>query len=285
MINWLASPFRAGLFGAGDKAKLDLISSAPETTVSTGIVAATAKTTPVDADSIGIVDSAASNVLKKVTWANVKATLKTYLDTLYPAIGHSHAWSAITGRPDALVSVGGLTPAADKVPYYTGASTAALADLTAYGRSINAVADEAAFKALVNLEPGTDVQPYDADTAKTDVDQSWTGAQRFGAPTAITSGTTLTILLADGNDFTLTLAHDGTLANPADIASFVGQKGSIAGEQDGTGGRTLAVGNQWFPIGSATIPAIPTGANDKWRLDYHVVSATRIDFAVAGVGV
>lgn len=47
----------------------------------------TSKTTPVDADSINIVDSAASNISKKVTWANMKATLKTYFDTLYLALG------------------------------------------------------------------------------------------------------------------------------------------------------------------------------------------------------
>lgn len=46
-------------------------------------VSATAKTTPVDADLMPLVDSAASNVLKKVTWANIKATLKTYFDTIY----------------------------------------------------------------------------------------------------------------------------------------------------------------------------------------------------------
>ena len=41
--------------------------------------AATSKTTPVDADELPIVDSAASNVLKKLTWANLKATLLTWL--------------------------------------------------------------------------------------------------------------------------------------------------------------------------------------------------------------
>lgn len=39
------------------------------------IHAATEKTTPVDADELGLVDSAASWVLKKLSWANVKATL------------------------------------------------------------------------------------------------------------------------------------------------------------------------------------------------------------------
>jgi hypothetical protein len=43
--------------------------------VGTSIDGATAKTTPVDADTMPLIDSAASNVLKKVTWANVKATL------------------------------------------------------------------------------------------------------------------------------------------------------------------------------------------------------------------
>lgn len=41
------------------------------------------KTTPADDDLFGILDSAASYVLKKLTWANIKATLKTYFDTLY----------------------------------------------------------------------------------------------------------------------------------------------------------------------------------------------------------
>lgn len=47
---------------------------------------ATAKTTPVDADTLAGIDSAASNVLTRFTWANIKATLKTYFDTLYTAI-------------------------------------------------------------------------------------------------------------------------------------------------------------------------------------------------------
>lgn len=51
--------------------------------VGSSIHGATGKTTPVDADTMPLIDSAASNVLKKVTWANIKATLKTYFDTLY----------------------------------------------------------------------------------------------------------------------------------------------------------------------------------------------------------
>lgn len=47
------------------------------------IAGATEKTTPADADSVGLSDSAATGVLKKLTWANIKTRLKNYFDTLY----------------------------------------------------------------------------------------------------------------------------------------------------------------------------------------------------------
>ena len=50
--------------------------------VGSSIHEATAKTTPVDADTVPLIDSEASNALKKVTWANIKATLKTYFDSV-----------------------------------------------------------------------------------------------------------------------------------------------------------------------------------------------------------
>lgn len=44
------------------------------------------KATPIDADSINLWDTVAS-AWKKLTWANLKATLKAYFDTLYTVIG------------------------------------------------------------------------------------------------------------------------------------------------------------------------------------------------------
>lgn len=78
-----------------------LAAAAAETVTTIGalIFGSTAKTTPVDADTVGISDSAASNVLKKVTWANVKATLKAYFDTLYcsPTSGtFAVSWNNLT---------------------------------------------------------------------------------------------------------------------------------------------------------------------------------------------
>ena len=47
---------------------------------------ASTKATPVDADSLVLVDSAFSSTTKRVLWSSVKTTLKTWLDTLYSAI-------------------------------------------------------------------------------------------------------------------------------------------------------------------------------------------------------
>lgn len=44
------------------------------------------KTTPVDADVVLLQDSSDSSVWKKLTWANIKATLKTYFDWFYSTI-------------------------------------------------------------------------------------------------------------------------------------------------------------------------------------------------------
>jgi hypothetical protein len=62
----------------------DALAAAPaETTTTIGglINGSTAKTTPVDADMFPLMDSAASNVMKKLSWANVKAILKTWIET------------------------------------------------------------------------------------------------------------------------------------------------------------------------------------------------------------
>lgn len=51
--------------------------------VDTNMSGYASKTTPIDADLIPLSDSASSFGIKKLTWANIKATLKTYFDTLY----------------------------------------------------------------------------------------------------------------------------------------------------------------------------------------------------------
>lgn len=89
----------------------------------TTIAAAAAKVTPVDADVVVILDSAAANVFKRVTWANIKATLlaylqptlKTYFDTLYVPKTDPVASSESRGVKLQVVSASQVTLTADAV--------------------------------------------------------------------------------------------------------------------------------------------------------------------------
>jgi hypothetical protein len=58
--------------------------------------------------------------------------------------GGSTDWSALTGIPAAIDAIDALTPAADRLAYYTGANTAALAVVTGFARTLLDDADAAA---------------------------------------------------------------------------------------------------------------------------------------------
>ena len=72
--------------------------------------------------------------------------------------------------------------------------------------------------ALAASAIGTTVQAHDADTAKTDVEQTFTAPQR-GSITALTSATTITMDLDAANFYSVTLAHSATFANPTNTPS------------------------------------------------------------------
>lgn len=68
--------------------------------------AAPSKATPVDADELPLVDSAASNALKKLTWANLLATLRSWL------IAQANSWTARQTLKDVVETVYTITDGA-----------------------------------------------------------------------------------------------------------------------------------------------------------------------------
>lgn len=98
------------VFTTANQTKLNGITALADVTttakVGAAIHSATAKTTPVDADTMGLIDSAASNAMKKVSWANIKATLKTYFDSLYASkLEPIHEQIALSGY-DQVITTG-----------------------------------------------------------------------------------------------------------------------------------------------------------------------------------
>lgn len=82
---------------------------------------ATVKGTIADADTIPLSDSAGSNATRKISFANLKAVLKTYFDPLYNYYVHP------TGSGNNHIPVGG---AATQILKWSGAGAAAWATLT-----------------------------------------------------------------------------------------------------------------------------------------------------------
>lgn len=60
----------------------EIISATSSASIASAIHAATSKDTPIDADELALWDSVTAT-LNKLTWANLKAILKAYFDTLY----------------------------------------------------------------------------------------------------------------------------------------------------------------------------------------------------------
>jgi hypothetical protein len=111
-----------------------------------------------------------------------------------------------------------------------------------------------------------------ADNAVTGTAQTFTAAQR-GSITTLTSGATVTPDFAAANNYTLTLGHNATIANPTNLTA--GQSGSIFLVQDGTGSRTAAWGSYW-DFAAGTAPTLTTAASAVDRIDYVVRSSTSI---------
>lgn len=145
---------------------------------------AAAKTTPVDADLIGLADSAASNTLKKLSWIALKAALKTYFDTLYNKYVHPNHSGDVTSVAD-----GAQTIAANVV---TNQKLADMANATIKGRITSGSGDPEDLTAtqvrtILNVANGAQ---KNSDILKSEIEARLTGEiTSHSHPGQIPSGT------------------------------------------------------------------------------------------------
>ncbi|WP_337875257.1 hypothetical protein [Elioraea sp.] len=149
--------------------------------------------------------------------------------------GGSTDWSALTGIPAAIDAIDALTPAADRIAYYTGASAAALAPLTGFARSLLDDADAAAARStlgaaaaahghviadITNLQTALDGKAATTHThAAADV-TDFAAAARAETEAMVVAGTNLAIAYGGaGATRTATIAAVGGAASYAALTA------------------------------------------------------------------
>lgn len=274
-----------------DVAKWDLVINAASAASSAAAAAASASAAATSASSASSSASSASTSASTASTAATNAssaqtaaeaardaTLAAYdsFDDRY--LGSKSSNPSVDNDGNALVA-GALyyNTTVPEMRLYTGSAwVAAYVSGASYLLTANNLSELTASAATVRtnlgLAIGTDVQAYDADTAKLDVVQTFTVAQR-GAVSTLTDGTTITPDFAAANNFSVTLGGNRTLANPTNLTA--GQSGVIRIAQDGTGSRTLAYGS-YFKFPQGTAPTLTTTASAVDVLCYYVESTTRI---------
>ena len=93
---------------------------------------------------------------------------------------------------------------------------------------------------------------------------------------SLSAATSVALDLSSGNDFGITLANATTLLNPTNAK--IGQTGTIAVKQDGTGSRTLSYGDA-YNFASGTAPTLSTAAAATDILIYKVREVSSVDVA------
>jgi len=110
---------------SGTIADLEDIIASAETVETIGIIIkeAVVKVTPIDGDSIPLADSEESHILKKLSWLDLKATVKTYFDTIYQTLLAKDATGGYVGL--TLFSINFKNVANTVTSFFTNTNTAA----------------------------------------------------------------------------------------------------------------------------------------------------------------
>ena len=248
-------------FTTAQESKLSGIEAAADVTdagnVGAAIDGASAKTTPADADTVALIDSAAANVLKKLSWANIKATLKTYFDAIYQAVLVSGTniktvnSTSLLGSGD--IAISGLTGFTAAESTSSPNATVPVASLTANNAATNV---DAALRAkgtgavLAQVPDGATTGGNKRGASAVD----WQAVR--GAATQVASG--LQSTLCGGGNNTASGVQSVVVGGYANIASGTGST-SVGGASNTVSGpyavSTGGVGNiisgeaSWAPGG------------------------------------
>lgn len=225
-------------YSATDKTKLAGIESSADVTdegnVGSSIFGATAKTTPVNADLMPLIDTEASNVLKKITFTNIKAFLKTYFDTLYQnALGFT-AENVANKDTDGTLSANSDTKYASQKATKTYADT----KLAKSGGTLTGALNEAVSVLTDGATPALDASLGNVFTL------SAGGDRTIAVPSNATSGQKIVIRhLASGGARTLALnSGAGGFRFGSDITAL---SQTASGKYDYIGAIYNAVDSKW----------------------------------------
>ena len=112
--------------------------------------------------------SAASKVLGRGSASGAGAVEELALGTGLQMTGTNiqvTIGAEVQGWDSDLAALAALATSADKVPYFTGSSMAALADFTSFGRTLAGSANASSARSALGVAVGSDVQAYDAELA------------------------------------------------------------------------------------------------------------------------
>lgn len=212
---------------------------------------------------------------------DVDVAVSTIPDATDMAAKANVASPTLTGTPAAPTAPTGTNTTQIATTAFVAAANQAKADLVspqfsgtpqAPNAAVGTNSTQLATTAYVQAEVGQSIQAHDTDTAKTDVAQTYTAAQR-GDITEL-SGTSFTLDLNASNNFKLSPSGTFTVALSNLAAAAEGQTGSIfivySGTESGTFPTTMK-----FVGGAAGITLTSTaGAID--RIDYIVMNSTTV---------
>lgn len=198
--------------------------------------------------------------------------------TLNAAIGGKQAGHA------NLAALSGVTGAADRVPYFTGAGAMALGTLTAYGRSLTAAVDGAAARAALAL----------ATVANTGAYADLSGRPALAALALLATIGTAQIdakavtypKIQDVSATDRVLGRSSAGAGSIEEIAFTAAARTFAAATDSTGQRN-AIGLGSVPNVDARLRAQHTGTQGPETIDglAEFVRDTVAGFVVAGTGV